>query len=75
LPQYPKSIRPPGGEAVVEYRINKEGRVTAVQFVEGNSQMQKGLEEALKKFVYRPFLVRGEPVEVEVKQKFVYEIR
>jgi len=46
-----------------------------VQFVEGNSQMQKGLEEALKKFVYRPFLVRGEPVEVEVKQKFVYEIR
>jgi hypothetical protein len=74
LPQYPKSIRPPGGEATVEYRINKEGRVTTVRFVEGNSQMQKGLEEALRKFVYRPFLVRGEPVEVEVKQKFVYEI-
>jgi len=44
LPQYPKSIRPPGGEATVEYRINKEGRVTTVRFVEGNSQMQKGLE-------------------------------
>jgi hypothetical protein len=74
FPQYPKSIRPPGGEAVMTYKINKEGRVEAMQFLEGNSQMQKGLEQALKKFVYRPFLVRGEPVDVEVKQKFVYEV-
>ena len=35
IPQYPKSIRPPGGEAVMKYKINKEGRVTAAQFVEG----------------------------------------
>jgi len=74
LPQYPKSIRPPGGEAVMKYKINKDGRVTEAQFVEGNSQMQKGLEQALRKFVYRPFLVRGEPVEVDVTQKFIYEV-
>lgn len=74
LPKYPKSIRPPGGEAVMKYRINKDGHVTAVQFVEGTTEMQKGLEESLKKFVYRPFLLRGEPVEIEVKQKFIYEV-
>jgi hypothetical protein len=70
--QYPKSM--PGGEATMKYKVNKEGRVTAVQFVQGNSQMQKGLEQALAKPGYRPFLVRGEPVEVEATQKFVYEL-
>lgn len=74
LPQYPRSIRPPGGQAVMKYRINEEGRVEAMQFIEGNSEMQKGLEQALKKFVYRPFLVRGEPVEIEVQHKFIYEV-
>jgi len=58
----------------MKYKINKDGRVTEAQFVEGNSQMQKGLEQALRKFVYRPFLVRGEPVEVDVTQKFIYEV-
>jgi hypothetical protein len=58
----------------MKYRINKDGHVTAVQFVEGTTEMQKGLEESLKKFVYRPFLLRGEPVEIEVKQKFIYEV-
>jgi hypothetical protein len=74
LPQYPGSIRAPGAEATMKYKINKEGRVEAMQFVEGNSQMQKGLEQALKKFVYRPFFVRGEPVELHVTQKFVYTV-
>jgi len=74
MPQYPKSIHAPGGAATMKYVIGKDGRVTAVQFIEGTSEMKEGLEEALKKYVYRPFLVRGEPVEVQVIQKSVYEV-
>jgi hypothetical protein len=36
--------------------------------------MKKGLEESLREYVYRPFLVLGEPVEIDVTQKFGYEI-
>lgn len=75
LPQYPKSIHAPGGTATMKYIVGKDGHVTSVQFIEGTAEMKKGLEEALKKYVYRPFVVRGEPVEVEVDQKFIYEIR
>jgi hypothetical protein len=74
MPQYPKSIHAPGGAATMKFVISKDGRVTTMQFLEGTTEMKKGLEEALKKNVYRPFLVRGEPVEVEVTQKFIYEL-
>jgi len=74
FPKYPKSIRPPGGEAVVKYRIKTDGSVTGVQLVEGTQEMGKAIEDALKEYVYRPFLVRGEPVEVEVKQEFAYHV-
>ncbi len=74
MPHYPASIRPPGGQAIMKFTIGKDGRVTSVQFVEGTLEMKKALEEALKKSVYGPFVVRGEPVEVEVQQKFGYEI-
>jgi hypothetical protein len=74
MPQYPKSIRAPGGAATMKIVIGKNGRVTAMQFIEGTPEMKKGLEDALKNYVYRPFLVRGEPVEVEVTQKFIYEV-
>jgi hypothetical protein len=74
IPQYPKSIKAPGGAATMKFIITKDGRVTAMQFIDGTPEMKKGIEEALIKNVYRPFLVRGEPVEVEAQQKFVYEI-
>ena len=74
LPQFPRSIRPPGGAASMKYAIGKDGRVKAIQFIEGTVEMKKGLEESLKKYVYRPFLVMGEPVEVETTQKFIYEV-
>jgi outer membrane biosynthesis protein TonB len=73
-PQYPPSMHPPGGAATVKFIITKDGHVSEVQFLDGTPEMKKPLEHALKKNVYRPFIVRGEPVEVEVQQKYIYEI-
>jgi hypothetical protein len=74
MAQFPKSIRAPGGRAAVKYLIRKDGHVTDVEFVEGTPEMQWAIEESLKKYVFRPFVLRGEPVEVEAKQQFTYEI-
>jgi hypothetical protein len=73
-PHFPSSIRPPGGSATMEYVIGKDGRVSRIQFIEGTVEMKKGLEDSLKQFVYRPFLVLGEPVEIDVTQKFGYDV-
>ena len=70
--QLPNSLHSPGGQAVVKYVIGKAGRVTTVQFVEGTPEMQKVLDAALKKYEYRVFIVRGEPVDVQVTQKYVF---
>jgi hypothetical protein len=75
MPQYPRTIRAPGGEATMKFTITKDGHVSGIQFVDGTAEMRKGLEESLKKYVYRPFLVRGEPVELQVQQKFIYTVQ
>ena len=71
-PKYPTS---PGkrGTATVKFSIEKDGRVVNVQVIDGPPEMRKPLENALPKYVYRPFLVMGEPVEVETTQSFQYE--
>jgi len=74
MPQYPRTIPAPGGEATMKFTITKDGHVSGIQFVEGTAEMRKGLEESLKKYVYRPFFVRGEPVELQVQQKFIYQV-
>jgi hypothetical protein len=71
-PKYPQT---PGkaGTASVRFLIRKDGHVANVQFVDGPPEMRKPLENALPKFLYRPFFVMGEPVEVETTQSFQYE--
>jgi Gram-negative bacterial TonB protein C-terminal len=69
---YPQSIHLPSVKAVVKYVIGKEGHVTRVEFVEGAPELQEAIEENLREYVFRPFIVRGEPVEVEATQQFVF---
>ncbi len=71
-PKYPQS-NGKRGAATVKFVIRRDGRVADVQFVDGSSEMRKPLENAMQKFVYRPFVVMGEPAEVEASQSFSYE--
>lgn len=73
--QYPKSLYARGGRALMKFVIGKDGHVTECRFVEGTPEMKKTLQEAIKKNVYRPFLVRGEPVEVEVTQEYFFKVQ
>jgi hypothetical protein len=71
-PKYPQA---PGksGTASIKVVVRKDGHVANVQFVDGPPEMRKPLEKALPKFAYRPFVVMGEPVEVETTESFQYE--
>jgi hypothetical protein len=52
----------------LQYTITREGRVKAVRSVGGSGKDRDMYEEPLKKRIYRPFLLRGEPVELEVTE-------
>lgn len=59
---------------MVRYVIQKDGHVSETQWVEGMPQMGKTLEQSLRKLEFRPFVVRGEPVEAEVQENSRYDV-
>jgi hypothetical protein len=73
VPSYPSSIPPPEGDATAKIVIGKDGRVVACEILEASQpKMRQPLQDAILKSVFRPYVVRGEPVEVETTEKFVY---
>jgi len=66
-PQWPASLRGQHFTVVVEMVIGKDGKVVSAHGVSGPPEAYKGCEDSLKKWVFPPYLVLGEPVEVEYK--------
>lgn len=66
-PQWPASLRGQHFTVVVEMVIGKNGKVVSAHGVSGPPEAYKGCEDALKKWVFPPYLVLGEPVEVDYK--------
>jgi hypothetical protein len=66
-PQWPASLRGQHFTVVVEMVIGKNGQVVSAHGVSGPPEAYKGCEDAVKQWVFPPYLVLGEPVEVEYK--------
>jgi TonB family protein len=47
--------------------INKDGAVTGVRVLSGDLMLAKSALEAVKQWKYRPYLLNGEPVEIETQ--------
>jgi serine/threonine-protein kinase len=66
-PIYPPIAKAAGVSGTVELKIiiSKTGSVDAVHVVSGNAMLQQAAIDAVKQWRYKPFLLNGEPVEVE----------
>lgn len=53
------------GEVVLQAIISKEGEIRELALVSGHPMLAPAAVEAVKQWRYRPFLLNGEPVEVE----------
>lgn len=64
-PEYPEAARRAGIEGVVQLRIlvGINGRVIIVRPVDGPLELQAAAAAAVKQWVYKPFLMKGTPVE------------
>jgi len=55
------------GSVILQVRINKSGDVESVQLFSGHPMLAPAAIDAVKQWKYKPYLLNGEPVEVETR--------
>jgi len=68
-PSYPPSALRMRIEGDVELvaTIAKTGEITHVKVLSGDSQLTKAATDAVKQWKYKPYLLNGEPVEIQTQ--------
>jgi len=67
LPHWPASLREQHFTVMVEIVVGKDGHVVSAHAVSGPQEGYKACENAVRKWVFKPYLVLDKPVEVEQK--------
>jgi protein TonB len=75
-PAYPPIARQMRIQGTVRFRavIGKEGDVRDLQFVSGPRALEKAAADAVKRWVYRPTLLNGHPVEVSTEIEISFSL-
>ena len=68
-PVYPRNALDMRVEGAVELMatISKTGDITRVKVLSGDSQLSKAATDAVKQWKYKPYLLNGEPVEIQTQ--------
>ncbi len=68
-PQYPQDAKDQHiqGVVVLQVIIDREGNVAHIQLISGHPQLAPAALEAVKQWKYRPYLLNGNPVEVDTQ--------
>jgi TonB family protein len=66
-PVYPQEARDAGisGTVVLHAIIGKDGSIQALQLVSGPKELAPAAYDAVKQWTYKPYLLNGEPTEVD----------
>jgi TonB family protein len=64
-PVYPGDAKQIQGTVVLKVIIDKQGNVSNIQAISGHPMLIPAAIEAVKQWKYRPYLLNGDPVEVE----------
>ena len=75
-PAYPPSALRVGVEGTVELlaTISKNGDISQVKVLSGDSQLTKAATEAVKQWKYKPYLLNGEPVEIQTQVSIIFKL-
>lgn len=68
-PAYPAAAKLAGlqGEVVLQATISREGKVEEIAVVDGNPILARAAVAAVRQWLYRPYELNGEPVEVQTQ--------
>ena len=62
------------GQVVLSVRINKSGEVESINLISGHPLFVKSAIEAIKEWKYKPYLLNGEPSEVETMVRLSFTL-
>ena len=62
------------GTVVLQATISKEGTIINLRVVSGNAMLQSAALDAVKQWRYRPYMLNGEPVEVDTTVNVVFNL-
>jgi TonB family protein len=76
MPIYPKDAKKAGiqGEVLLDAVIGKTGGVKNLKVVSGPRELQQSALDAVHQWIYKPFLLNGEPVEVKTTVHVIYSL-
>ena len=68
-PAYPPLARQARiqGRGLLQAQISKEGNIENLQLISGHPMLAPAAIEAVKQWKYKPYLLNGEPVEVDTQ--------
>jgi protein TonB len=75
-PIYPPEAKAAGitGTVVLRAVIGVKGRVTDLEVVSGPPALQQAAMDAVRSWQYRPYLLNGEPIEVNTQINVVFTL-
>jgi protein TonB len=74
FPEYPENARLNHiqGDVVVEFTVAKDGKVIATEAVSGPEMLRNAATSCVRQWKFEPFLVAGEPADVESTAKIMF---
>jgi TonB family protein len=69
IPKYPKKARKQRiqGQVILRAKISKEGDIVDLVLISGHPMLAPAAMDAVKQWKYKPYLLKGEPVEVDTE--------
>jgi TonB family protein len=76
LPVYPVSAKEAHveGTVILHIRVGKDGSVTSADAISGPNGLRTTAVDAVRKWMYRPFVFLGEPAEVDTNVKVIFTL-
>jgi protein TonB len=76
MPVYPpiaKAARV-SGTVVLQATISKQGTIENLHVISGPAMLQQSAMDAVRQWRYKPYLLNGEPVEVETTVNVIFSL-
>jgi protein TonB len=77
MPIYPPIAKATGtqGTVVLQATISKSGTIENLRVASGHALLQQAALDAVRNWHYRPYLLNGDPVEVETTVNVVFKLQ
>jgi TonB family protein len=77
VPIYPPAAKKAKvqGTVVLGAVIGRDGNIKSLRVISGPSELQQSALDAVRQWTYKPYLLNGDPVEVETTVNIVYSLQ